>query len=78
MKTNMKFGMLQTVYTGEEHLEQVEEIVVVDNKEVVKIKQVAHHNPTKCNDELCGRMIKHEEPCFIDTWTTNGAILCDW
>ena len=73
----MKFGMLQTVYTGESHTEQIEEIVVVDNKEQTKVRQVTHYNPTTCKDEKCGRMVAHQDPCFIDTWTENGDVYCD-
>lgn len=77
MGTNLRFGMLETVYTGQENIRQVEEIVVEDNKEVKKIRQVSDFSPASCKDEKCNRMVKHEEPCFIDTWTENGDVFCD-
>jgi len=77
MQTNLKFGMLQTVYTGTESLEQIEETVVVDNKEVVRVRQVSNFSPTACRDEKCNRMIEHEDPCFIDTWPDEGEVYCD-
>ena len=38
MPTNMKFGMLETKYEGEEWIEKKVEIVVIDNEEVEKEK----------------------------------------
>ena len=77
MGTNLRFGMLETVYTGEEDIEEIEEIVVIDNKEVKKVRQISNFRPTSCKDPKCNRMVSHEDPCFIDTWTAKGDVLCD-
>ncbi len=77
MPTNMRFGMLETKYEGEAWIEKKIEIVVIDNEEVEKERQISHYNPTKCKDDKCGRMVDHEAPCFIDTWSEEGDAYCD-
>jgi hypothetical protein len=83
MTTSLRFGMLETVYTGDETIEKIEETVSVYNKEteeheeVVRQRQVSHFSTATCKDEKCGRGVAHSEPCFIDTWTENGTVYCD-
>lgn len=78
MKTNLKFGILQTVYTGDSI---VEEIVVTkideDGNEYEQKSQIEKHGRIVCCDEKCGRFVQHKEPCFIDVLSENGDVYCD-
>lgn len=75
METNLRFGMLQTVYTGDETIEEIKEMVSVYNKEteehdqIERTRQVSHFSSAICKDSKCGRGVVHGEPCFVDTWT---------
>lgn len=78
MKTELKFGMLHTVYTGEAIIEEVEVTVLnEDGEEETVIEQIEKHGHAICVDPKCGRMVKHNEHCFIDVLSANGDLYCD-
>ena len=78
MKTELKYGMLYTVYTGEPI---IEEITVTktdeDGVEYEEIEQIEKYGFVGCSDDKCGRPIQHNEPCFVDTRSESGSIYCD-
>jgi len=76
MKTNLRFGMLQTVYTAEEEVKvRIKKVIDKDGEEVEQKEQYSEFPPARCADKKCGRAIAHEAPCFIDAST--GATWCD-
>jgi len=75
MKTNLQYGMLQTIYTGEETIRTKKIKVLEDGKEIEQVEQYATYAPVKCADPKCGRMVVHNAPCFIDSQT--GGVWCD-
>jgi hypothetical protein len=75
MKTNLKHGMLQTVYTGEETIRTRTYKVLENGEEIEKTEQYATYAPVMCADKKCGRMVAHNAPCFIDSAT--GEVWCD-
>lgn len=78
MKTELKFGMLHTVYTGESIIEEIKHMRVdEDGNEYEEIEQIEKHGIVVCSDPKCGRFIQHDEPCFVDTMTENGNVYCD-
>ncbi len=70
--------MLYTVYTGESIIEQIPVTKINENgEEYEAIEQIEKHGTIVCSDEKCGRLVRHNEPCFIDAKTSNGAVYCD-
>jgi hypothetical protein len=78
MKTNLKFGMLQTIYTAEEEI-VTKEIKAKDakGKDIVRKEQTSKRIPIRCADPKCGRPVIHDAPCFVDTNSPNGDVYCD-
>lgn len=78
MKTELKYGMLHTVYTGESI---IEEIITVktneDGDDYEEKQQIEKHGNITCSDEKCGRLVRHNEMCFVDTQSEHGNIYCD-
>ena len=76
MQTNLKFGMLQTIYTGEEETKtRTIKVPGEDGKEIEQVEQYSVFKPVRCADPKCGRTISHNAPCFIDA--TTGSVWCD-
>jgi hypothetical protein len=76
MKTNLQFGMLQTIYTAEEEVKvKIIKVKDKDGNEVEQKEQYSVWAPAPCADKKCGRVVAHDTPCFVDT--TTGAIWCD-
>lgn len=78
MKTNIQFGMLQTVYQAEGVDEQETEYITNEDGEIEeKITTFTKYIPVRCTDPKCGRLVKNEDPCFIDGLSENGDVYCD-
>lgn len=78
MKTELRYGMLHTVYTGESIIEEIKTIEADENGiEHEKITQIEKHGDIICSDPKCGRLVRHNECCFVDAISTNGNIYCD-
>lgn len=78
MKTNLKFGMLQTIYTAEEEIIVKTKMVKDDEgKEIEQKEQISKRIPISCTDPKCGRAIVHDAPCFVDTQSPDGDVYCD-
>lgn len=78
MKTNLKFGMLQTIYTAEEDVVVNSKIILdKDGKEVEQKEQKSIRIPVQCADPKCGRMVVHDAQCFVDTLSEKGNIYCE-
>lgn len=76
MKTELKYGMLHTVYTGESIIEEFTVTKVDDDgKEYEEKQQIEKHGSIVCSDSKCGRLVKHNESCFVDAQT--GDLFCD-
>lgn len=76
MQTNLKFGMLQTVYTAEEEVKvRTKKILNKDGEKIEQKEQYSVFAPAQCADQKCGRSVSHNTPCFIDAQT--GSVWCD-
>ena len=78
MKTNIKFGMLQTIYQAEGVEQETTEEVVNDEGETEEIiTTFTKYLPVTCSDEKCNTLIRNEDPCFVDSLSENGDVYCD-
>jgi hypothetical protein len=77
MKTELKHGMLHTVYTGEAIIEEVRITKTdEDGVEFESVEQIETHGMIVCCDPKCGRIVKHNEACFVDV-VNKGNVYCD-
>lgn len=77
MKTELKHGMLHTVYTGEAIIEEVRVTKTdEDGKEYEVIEQIETNGMIVCSDPKCGRIVRHNEACFVDV-LDKGKVYCD-
>ena len=78
MKTNLKYGMLQTIYTAEEEIVvRTKKIRDAKGQEIEQKEQISKRIPIRCADPKCGRPVVHDAPCFVDTTSPNGDVYCD-
>lgn len=76
MQTNLRFGMLQTIYTAEEDVRvRMKKVLDENGKEIEQKEQYSVFKPVRCADQKCGRMVAHNIPCFVDSET--GQVWCD-
>jgi hypothetical protein len=75
--SNIRFGMLEMRYTAE--VTYIESIVdeTDENGKITK-KKITEKKYLQggCKDPKCHRMVKHDEMCFIDTFSKKGDLYC--
>ena len=75
-KMEIVFGLLQIKYQSEiKHIHGTELVPDKDGKLVEQDVVLPDAIPGTCGDSKCGRTIRDEEDCFIDTW--KGTTYCE-
>lgn len=86
MEITFRFGMLHTEYSSKVKYIKKEALDLDgdgnpqfddDGKMIKKMIEIPESIPGSCVDSKCGRKVKDEEPCFIDTLSKNGDLYCD-
>ena len=76
MPTNLKFEMLETIYTAEEEVKiKTVKVKDKDGNDIEQKEQYSVFAPARCADSKCGRAVANNTPCFVDTRT--GSVWCD-
>ncbi len=75
---DIRYGMLNIKYDADITFIDTTIVEIDENgDEVHKPIQIPDPTPGKCSGDHCGKAIRNQESCFVDTQESDGRIYCD-